>query len=187
MRLVQDGPRPLEAQAEAARSVRPQNGVVDRRDGAEPAARRADFSLAAYWLLVGLGLTVGFEPVQALGALPWLEINHLKLLVGASGLMWLAAWLTHPTVPRAWRISRWLVLASAGFLIAATLSAITAESFRAEALKFVGRFASGIFVLLLTLEVVTTQARLRTLIWAIILGAGVSACLGLGEAAAIRC
>jgi hypothetical protein len=139
--------------------------------------------LAMYWLLVCLALTLAFEPVQPVWATPWLELNHLKLLVAACGLLWAGELASRRRLPRVWRCSRPTVLAAAGFLVIATLSALLAGGLRSEALKFVGRFASGLFVLVLTLEVVTTPARLRRLVWAVIVGAGLSACLGLGEAA----
>jgi O-antigen ligase/polysaccharide polymerase Wzy-like membrane protein len=134
-------------------------------------------------LLLCLALTLAFEPVHPVWATPWLEINQLKLLVGASAVVWAAQVVWQRRAPRVWRCSRPLVLAAAGFVLVATLSAVLAGSFRLEALKFVGRLASGVLVLLLTVEVTSTEARLRQLVWAVIVGAGLSACLGLGEAA----
>ena len=76
-----------------------------------------------------------------------------------------------------------VVLPALVFLLLATLSALLAPTLWLEALKFVSRFVFGLCALLLVAQVVTTRARLVGLLWAIVLGAGTSAFIGLGQAA----
>jgi hypothetical protein len=81
----------------------------------------------------------------------------------------------------------WTVLGPPFALLAiATLSAVANPYLTGEALKFVVRQASGVLALVVTVCVVTSPSRLRTLMWAVSLGAGVSACIGLAEAAGWR-
>src|SRR5258708_3187358 len=101
-----------------------------------------------FGLMVALAGTLAFEPIRAVWSTGWFEVNHLKLLVaGCAGVGALdlvrcrsavdvpaGAWLGRRCVPRAWRLYRPVVLAGAAFLLAATASALLAESFRSDAL-----------------------------------------------------
>jgi len=67
------------------------------------------------------------------------------------------------------------------FLLAAVLSAVGAPAHRGAALKFVGRWVLGVGVCLMTAEVARDGRRVGGLLTAVVVGAGVSALLGLGE------
>ncbi len=140
-------------------------------------AARADTLL--YGLVLALAVGLPFEPIQPLVSLGWLDVNHLKLLLAATALLW-ALSLTQPPRPAsAWRAA-WPALA---FLAIATISAATSPFDRGEALKFLARLASGVYALLLVRHVLLGRPdRLTGLMWAVCLGAGASALLGLAEA-----
>src|SRR5206468_6008557 len=67
-------------------------------------------------------------------------------------------------------------------LLVALVAALTAAEFGDEALKFVWRLAAATFVLLIMLRVTRGDDRRQNILWALALGAGVSALLGIGEA-----
>jgi O-Antigen ligase len=67
--------------------------------------------------------------------------------------------------------------------VVAVVAAVQAPEFGDEALKFVWRLVAAAFVLLLIMRVARKPAHLRGLVWAIAIGAGLSALLGIGEAA----
>jgi O-antigen ligase len=130
-----------------------------------------------YGLLLALVASLPFEPIRPLVSLGFLDLNHLKLLLGAIGVVWLVRLGGDRRLPR----ETW---PAAVFLAVAVASALAAESFRGDALKFVGRLASGILALLVVRRVLETQpSRLTGLAWAASIGAGLSALLGLGEVA----
>src|SRR5262249_49507700 len=66
------------------------------------------------------------------------------------------------------------------------LSALAAPAHKGEAIKFVGRLASGLYALVLIQHVAQSHSRRTALLWAIVLGAGLSALLGIGEALGLR-
>jgi O-Antigen ligase len=128
-----------------------------------------------FGLTLVLGFSLPFEPVHPLVALGWLDINHLKLLLAAT----LLAWAVGPTDWPALLKRAWPALLLLGIL---GMSAVNAPTHRAEAIKFVGRFASGLYALVLIQHVARSPQRRSALLWAIVLGAGLSALLGIGEA-----
>ena len=130
-----------------------------------------------YGLLLALVASLPFEPIQPLVSLGFLDLNHLKLLLGAIGLVWVVQLAGNRHVPK----ETW---AAAAFTGTALASALVAESFRGEALRFVGRLASGVFALLVVRHILSRNpSRLPALAWAVSLGAGLSALLGIGEVA----
>jgi O-antigen ligase len=138
---------------------------------------RADTLL--YTLVLTLAVSLPFEPIQPLRSLGWLDVNHLKLLLAATAVV-LALSLAQPPRPTfAWRAAA----PALAFLAIATLSAATSAFDRGQALKFLIRLASGVYALLLVRHVLLGRPdRLTGLMWAVCLGAGVSALLGLAEA-----
>jgi hypothetical protein len=135
-----------------------------------------------YGLLLALLLSLPFEPLQPLLPLGLLNVNHIKLLEGAIAAVW-AISLLRPGAPRRLPRETW---AAGVFLGVAILSALLADANRGEALKFVGRLATGVFVLLVVRQVVLDKPdRITGLLWAITLGAAASALLGLGEVAGL--
>ena len=139
---------------------------------------RAD--LLTYWLLLALLVSLPFEPIRPPLAFGFFNLNHLKLLEGAIAIVWIVT----QTQRGAWRHPSREVLAAGLFLAIAISSALLADSGRAEAVKFVGRLASGVFMLLVARQIVQAEpARIFGLLWAIVIGAGASALLGLGEMA----
>jgi O-antigen ligase len=112
----------------------------------------------------------------------FLNLNHIKLLEGAVIAVCVLG-LTRPLAPHRLPRETW---AGILFLSAALLSALLAETYREDALKFVGRLATGVFVLLVVLQLVQRRPdRINGLLWAITIGAGLSALLGLGEVAGL--
>lgn len=96
-----------------------------------------------------------------------------------------AAWLASGprAVPSA-QESRAL-LPSLVLLLVGLLSALAAPDFGDEALRFVWRLLAMAFVLLVALRLSADPSRTRGLLWAIAVGGGASALLGLGEAIGI--
>lgn len=144
----------------------------------ESSLRRTTEALL-FGLTLALAFSLPFEPVHAPFTLGWLDINHLKLLLLATLLVWVVR-------PSGWPgalIGAWpalLLLAIAG------IAAATAPSHRAEAIKFVGRLALGLYALVLIQQLGRSRVRRTALVWAIVLGAGLSALLGIGEALGLK-
>ena len=141
---------------------------------------RLDLDTLLYALLLALIVSLPFEPIRPLFSLGFMEMNHLKLLLGAASVVWIVALVrTRPTL----RMPIDGALA-ATFLALAALSSVLAPSHQSEALKFVGRLGSGLVVVFLARHVVTGRAtRVTGLLSAACLGAATSAILGLGEVA----
>ena len=74
------------------------------------------------------------------------------------------------------------LLPTGSLLLAALISAFLAPDFGDDALRFVWRLAAAGFVLLVSLRIAAEQTRATGLVWAIVVGGGLSALLGLGEA-----
>jgi hypothetical protein len=152
-----------------------------------------------YALVLLLAFSLPFEIIHPLLVLPWFQFTNLELLVVATMIIWIGGGLLY--LARSWRtLPVWFRdgtaesrLRTAGkeplvwlpllFLVLATLSAILAPMYRLEALKFVTRIAFGLYIFGLTLYTVRTPSQTIGLLWALILGSGISGLLGLGEAA----
>lgn len=130
------------------------------------------------WLLA---LVLPFEVIRPfLSFQPWFEFTNLELLLLATAVVWaLRLPAIQPSNHPAIQFTRPALL----FLTLALLSALLAPTHRIEALKFVTRFAWGVYAFFLVASVATTRTQTAGLIWALILGAGLSALMGLGEAA----
>lgn len=137
------------------------------------------------WLLA---LTLPFEIVRPLLKFRWLDFTNLELLVMATALTWsgeaIAQRLCGSSGMSAVRL-RWptarLAMPALSLLSVAAVSAALAPEHQLEAFKFVTRIATGLYAFFLIAYVATSRSRLAGLLWAIVLGAGLSACLGLGE------
>jgi hypothetical protein len=70
------------------------------------------------------------------------------------------------------------------FLSLAVVSAVLAPAHRLDALKFVTRSAMGLAIFLMLTRTVRSPVYLLALLWAIVLGAGVSGLIGLAEGTA---
>jgi hypothetical protein len=146
---------------------------------------RSHAELVTYWLVLALLVSLPFEPIRPLASLGFFNLNHLKLLEGAIVVLWLFSLfsLTRPGSLRRLPRESW---AAAAFLGVAALSALLAETDRVDALKFVGRLATGVFALLVVRQLVLRRPdRIVGLLWAITIGAAVSALLGLSEVAGL--
>ena len=118
-------------------------------------------------------------------------MTNLELLLGAAGLVWAAAFLRLAGPDRCAAVARvtgeparHLLRPALAFVLIALLSALASPVYRLEALKFVGRLGAGLFAFVLVLEIAASPGRIAGLLWAIVLGAGLSATIGLGEVAA---
>lgn len=125
-----------------------------------------------------LAFSLPFAAIPPVVTTPWWALTDEKLVLLAGVAAWLL--LGRRALPdRAeWRALR----PSLAFVGVALVSAVLAPDFGDDALKFVGRLLAAVFVLLITLRVATQPDQLRGLLWALVVGAGASGLLGLGEA-----
>jgi hypothetical protein len=133
---------------------------------------------AVYPAAVLLALVLPFEAIQPVLVTPWVSLTDEKLVLLVAVLAWVALGARAAPSNAEWRA----VLPSLTLLLVALVAALNAPEFGDEALHFVWRLAAAAFVLLLALRVASDHRRLTGLLWAIILGAGLSALVGLGEA-----
>jgi hypothetical protein len=149
-----------------------------------------------YALILLLAFSLPFEIIRPIVVLPWFEFTNLELLMVGAIAAWLASVLLvdaralragadGTTAERGWLGvgASPLVWLPVLFLSLALLSAALAPAHRLDALKFVTRSALGLTVFLLLIHTVRSQGQLVALLWAIVLGAGVSGLIGLAEAA----
>lgn len=147
-------------------------------------------------LLLLLAFSLPFEIIHPVLAMPWFQFTNLELLT----LITLAVWLGHTlttfrlSVPSrtGWKCAtqKWkrrgkspLVWVPLAFLVLTALSAVLAPVYRADALKFTGRVGTGILVFWMVIDAGRSRSLVPRLLWAMAAGAGVSAFVGLGEAA----
>jgi hypothetical protein len=125
-----------------------------------------------------LGLVLPFEAIRPVLVTPWGSLTDEKIVL----LVALGAWLLlgRRAAPGA---SEWrALLPSLALLAVGLLSALLAPAFKDDALHFVWRLAAGAFALLLMVRLAGDPGRTGGVLWVIVLGAGASAMLGLGEA-----
>ena len=128
-----------------------------------------------------LALLAPFEATAPLLRLPWQSLSNLEAVLLVACGSWAVARLASSAVPR--RIP--LIAAWTAFIVARTVAAL-ASTPRANALHMTGRFAAAAAVYVLTVEGVTTPARLRmALTVTVATGLGV-AVLALLEWAQVR-
>lgn len=144
--------------------------------------RRLPFSLTL--LLV---FTLPFESIWSLLRFPWAQFTNLELLLAVTALVWgvylvkrqSAATFFTNLARRHWRPLFPLL----AFLTVSLVSALLAPAHTGDAIKVFSRFVNGAFAYLLARAVAGYHDYLRQLLWAIVAGAGISALIGLGEAA----
>jgi hypothetical protein len=125
-----------------------------------------------------LAVVLPFEVIRPVLVTPWLSFTNEKLaILGAAGAWLLQGSRALPTRDE-WRG----LLPSLTLLLVALVAALAAPEFGDNALKFIWRLAAAAFVLLLMLRVARQDDRRQGILWAIALGAGASALLGIGEA-----
>ena len=125
-----------------------------------------------------LALVLPFEAIQPVLVTPWVSLTDEKVVLLIAVVAWMATGVRALPSPAEWRA----VLPSLTLLLGALVAAINAPEFGDEALRFVWRLAAAAFVLLLAVRVSVEKSKLTGVLWAIVLGAGLSALLGLGEA-----
>jgi hypothetical protein len=126
-----------------------------------------------------LALVLPFEAIQPVLVTPWLSLTDEKVVLLLAVVAWVLLGRGGLPSNAEWRA----VLPSLALLLVALVAALFAPEFGDEALRFVWRLAAAAFILLLVVRVTTNRSRLTGLLWAIILGAGLSGLLGIGEAA----
>ncbi|MGI6206742.1 MAG: O-antigen ligase family protein [Anaerolineae bacterium] len=134
-----------------------------------------------YALLLALAFSLPFEIIRPVVALPWFSFTNLEVLtVLALGFWAVRLWGDRPVGA----IGQPPVWSALLFLGLSFLSAALAPAHQGDALKFATRMATGVAVFWMLAESVRTRTHLRQLLWALVLGSGASALVGLGEAVA---
>jgi hypothetical protein len=137
---------------------------------------------AIYPAAVLLVLVLPFEAVRPVVTTPWFALTDEKIVLLVAALAWLLLGARGLLSSAEWRA----LAPSLALLVVAVVAAVLAPEFGDEALKVVWRLAAAAFVLLLVLRVSSTPGHLSGLLWAVAIGAGASAVLGLGEASGWR-
>ena len=139
----------------------------------------ADWPPALYVAALVVGFVLPFEAIPPIVSTPWFGLTDEKLVL----LLLLAGWLAMgrralPTSTE-WR----LLVPSLAFIVVSLVSArLAAPDYADEAVRFVARLLAGAFLMLVALRLGREQRQVSGLVWAIALGAGLSALLGIGEA-----
>ena len=132
-----------------------------------------------YPAAVLLGLTLPFAAIPPIVATPWLSLSDDKLIF----LLLVAAWLTQgrrllPGLGE-WR----MVLPSLVFVLVVLLSArFAAPDYAMEGLHYASRLLAAGFVMLVAMRLRSDARQMRGVLWAVVVGGGLSAVLGMGEA-----
>jgi O-antigen ligase len=119
-----------------------------------------------------------FETIRPLVSTPWLALDDEKLLLVLVAIAWLAS----GTAALPDRRERRLLAPTLALLALSTVSALLAPDYVDESIKSLWRLVAALFLGLLTLRLVRDPDQQRGLFWAIVVGAGLSALVGLGEA-----
>jgi hypothetical protein len=137
---------------------------------------------------VVLALCLPFESIYPLFSLPWFEVSSLELVLLATVLLWVAHTVSTARPFRKPRLDRQRLLSSPVavtlvlFLIMAALSTLLAPANKTEAMKSFSRLALGGCIFLIVSQVASNRSRIASLLWALVVGAGVSGLLGIAEA-----
>jgi O-Antigen ligase len=120
-----------------------------------------------------------FAAIPPLITTPWFSLTDDKLAF----LLLVAAWLllgrrALPTLAE----SRALLPTGAFILVALVSAGMAATDYADEAARNLARLLAAAFVLLVALRIGQDRSRSRALLWAIAIGGGISALLGIGEA-----
>ncbi|TME33323.1 MAG: hypothetical protein E6I75_15645 [Chloroflexi bacterium] len=121
-----------------------------------------------------LALVLPFEAIPPVVA----SLTDEKLVLLLVAVAWAASGARARPEWHEWRA----LLPSLVLVLLALVSALQAPDYGDDALRFVWRLIAAAFVLLVTLRVARDPSQLVGLLWAIAIGAGASALLGLGEA-----
>jgi hypothetical protein len=113
---------------------------------------------------------------------PWFSLTDEKLVLLMAAVAWLVLGARALPSAEEWRA----LVPSVALLIVAVVAAVLAPGFGDEALKAVWRLVAAAFVLLLVVRATRDPGRVLGLMWAVAIGGGASAVLGIGEAAAWR-
>ncbi len=111
--------------------------------------------------LVALAIVMPFEQLRPVWSLPWQKISSVEFAL----LLAAAAWTGALVWSRAW--PRWRTALTAPWLAVLAsllLAAIVAPSHRRDALKVVGRMASGFVIYLLAINAITGYRRMKLLV-----------------------
>jgi hypothetical protein len=146
-------------------------------------------------LLLLLAFSLPFEIIHPVLVLPWFEFTNLEVVAIAGVGVWLLDRLRYfwPVLKSS---SRWQELPSQLrrvhnapllwlpllFLAFSLVSTFLAPAQQLAALKFDTRITLGLAVFWMVSNHVRTLALLRSILWALVIGCGVSSLVGLGEA-----
>jgi hypothetical protein len=125
-----------------------------------------------------LAFVLPFEAIRPVLVTPWVSLTDEKLVLLIALLAWVGLGARALPTAREWRG----LLPSLALLLVGLVSGLLAPDFGDEAVRFLWRIATATFVFLLALRLARDRSRAVGLLWAIVLGAGVSALLGLVEA-----
>ena len=134
-----------------------------------------DWSALVYPAALLLAFTLPFEAIPALLRTQWLTLTDDKLVF----LLLLAVWLLQGRRALPTRQESRLLLPGLVLVLAVLVSARTADAAYAdEGSRYVARLLAAVFVMLVALRL---GGNGRDLLWAVALGGGISALLGVAE------
>jgi hypothetical protein len=134
-----------------------------------------------YGIVLLLAVMLPFALLRPIVIIGPIDLNNIELLIGLS----LLVGAVHVVFVGGWRVFRPLMPALillGGFIGAALLSAVLAPEHNVSALRFSIRFIIGVYLLVLTIYTARDRQRIAGILWALVIGAGASALLGIGEA-----
>jgi hypothetical protein len=130
-----------------------------------------------YPAALGLGLLLPFDVIRPLADTPLGALTGEKLILALVALAWLAQGpRARPTLAE-WRA----VLPALALLGVMMGSALFAPDYRADAFRFVVRMAVAVGIMLVAVRLSARRAEAMGLLWALVVGAGLSALVGLAE------
>jgi len=137
-----------------------------------------------------VGVLLPFQAIPPLVTTPWLGLTDDKLVLLVLVVAWVFIGLSRQRATQQgletivptrgeWR----RLLPSLVFIVVTLLSArFAAPEYAAEALRFVARLFAGAFLMLVAMRLGRDERHALGLLWAVALGGGLSALLGIGEA-----
>ena len=130
-----------------------------------------------YPAAVLLALSLPFAAIQPVITTSWLPITDDKLVLALLVAAWLLQGRRAVPRPDEWRA----LLPTLVFILVALLSArFAAADYASDALHYVARLVAAVFVFLVFVRL--QPERTPALLWAVVVGAGISALVGVGEA-----
>jgi hypothetical protein len=125
-----------------------------------------------------LAAALPFEVMELVIPVPWFSLSNLRLILAASIPFAVILGLAR----RSWASTLRPCAPALVLLLAVVFSALHAPDFGDEALKAAGRFAAGVYLLVVLQFLGRTPRRTVGLLWAVVVGGGLSALVGLAEA-----